>query len=268
MDRRRAALLEAMGIERYVARPGSPGYVAPPSVEPTRTAEQPLAAGKPQGAASRPVAVPNLREAARPAPAAPVPVPVPDDVSGLDWAGLEARVSSCRRCALAGGRRQTVFGVGDRAARWFVVGEAPGVEEDLKGEPFVGAAGQMLDAMMAAIGQPRSALYIANVAKCHPPGNRDPSAEEAAACLPYLHRQIELVAPALVLCVGRIAAQNLLGVDTPIGQLRGKVHRLAAGDVPVVVTYHPAYLLRSPTEKRKAWADLKFAMEVARGRGA
>jgi uracil-DNA glycosylase len=247
MDRRRAALLEAMGIERYVARPGNPGYVAPSTSEAADGSGPPLEVVRPAVAVSRSVSA---------------------DVAGLDWAGLEARVSACRLCALATGRRQTVFGVGDRAARWLVVGEAPGVEEDLKGEPFVGAAGQMLDAMMAAIGQPRSSLYIANVAKCHPPGNRDPQPDEAAACLPYLRRQIELVAPALVLCVGRIAAQNLLGVDRPLAQLRGKVHRLAAGDVPVVVTYHPAYLLRSPTEKRKAWADLKFAMEVARGRGA
>ena len=257
MDRRRAALLEAMRIERYVARADSPLYVAP-----TQAEDPPVQ--PPTAHTAKPIVSPtSTSSGARPSGR----LPVADDVGALDWAALEARVADCRRCALAAGRRQTVFGVGDRAARWFVVGEAPGVEEDVKGEPFVGAAGQMLDAMMTAVGQPRERLYISNVAKCHPPGNRDPSAEEAGACLPYLRRQIALVAPSLVLCVGRIAAQNLLGVDKPLGQLRGKVHRLVPDGVPVVVTYHPAYLLRSPLEKRKAWADLKFALEVAGGRG-
>lgn len=139
-----------------------------------------------------------------------------------------------------------------------VVGEAPGAEEDRQGEPFVGRAGQLLNAVLRAAGFDRGQVYIANILKCRPPNNRDPQPAEVDECLPYLRRQIELVDPALLLCVGRIAAQNLLGTDTPIGRLRGKVHRLDAGR-PVVVTYHPAYLLRSPGEKRRVWEDLKLA---------
>ena len=161
-----------------------------------------------------------------------------------------------------------MFGVGDQAARWMVVGEAPGADEDRAGEPFVGRAGQLLNAMLRAAGLERGQVYIANVLKCRPPGNRDPLPEEVRSCLPYMHRQIALLDPALILCVGRIAAQNLLGVDTPLGQLRGRVHELKPLGKRVVVTYHPAYLLRSPGEKRKAWADLQLAMETARGQRA
>ena len=203
------------------------------------------------------------------APRAPVaPAPAPADATTLDWDGLAAAVAACTRCGLAAGRTHTVFGVGDRAARWVVVGEAPGAEEDRQGEPFVGRAGQLLNSMLRAAGLAREQVFIANVLKCRPPGNRDPLPEEVRSCLPYLHRQIALISPALILCVGRIAAQNLLGVDTPLGQLRGRTHELKPFGIPVVVTYHPAYLLRSPGEKRKSWADLKLAMEVARGRGA
>jgi uracil-DNA glycosylase family 4 len=186
----------------------------------------------------------------------------------LDWDGLASAVAGCTRCGLAATRTNTVFGVGDRQARWLVVGEAPGADEDRQGEPFVGRAGQLLNSMLRAVGLGREQVYIANVLKCRPPGNRDPLPEEVRCCLPYLHRQIELIDPALILCVGRIAAQNLLGVDTPLGQLRGRAHELRPFGKPVVVTYHPAYLLRSPGEKRKSWNDLKLAMEVARGRGA
>ena len=148
-----------------------------------------------------------------------------------------------------------------------VIGEAPGADEDRQGEPFVGRAGMLLNSMMRAAGFERGEVYVANVLKCRPPNNRDPSAEETDRCLPYLRRQIELVAPKVILCVGRIASQRLLATDTPVGKLRGRVH--AFESVPVVVTYHPAYLLRSPGEKRKSWADLKLAIQVlANGNGA
>jgi DNA polymerase len=181
----------------------------------------------------------------------------------LDWAALQDRVAVCTRCALATTRTQTVFGVGNPQAQWFIVGEAPGAEEDRQGEPFVGRAGQLLNAMLRAIGLGRSDVYIANVLKCRPPGNRDPAAGEAAHCVPYLERQIALVRPKLLLVVGRIAAQQVLASDAPLGSLRQKTHAFGPLRVPVVVTYHPAYLLRSPGEKRKAWEDLQYAREVA-----
>ncbi|MBV8783826.1 MAG: uracil-DNA glycosylase, partial [Gammaproteobacteria bacterium] len=167
----------------------------------------------------------------------------------------------CRRCALHATRTRAVFGVGPLRTDWLVIGEAPGAEEDRRGEPFVGAAGQLLDAMLRAIGLDRgSNVYIANVLKSRPPNNRDPRPEEVSACLPYLVRQIALLQPKILLAVGRIAAQNLLATDTPLARLRGRVHRF--GDTPLVVTYHPAYLLRTPADKRKAWEDLKFARNV------
>jgi uracil-DNA glycosylase family 4 len=177
-----------------------------------------------------------------------------------DWDALEEAVRSCRMCGLCETRTQTVFGVGNRRARLMVVGEAPGAEEDRQGEPFVGRAGILLNAMLRAAGFERGDVWINNVLKCRPPNNRDPSDEEANRCLPFLRRQIELVNPRVILCVGRIAAQRLLDTDTPIGKLRGRVHRLDGR--PVVVTYHPAYLLRSPGEKRKSWEDLKLALGV------
>ncbi len=191
---------------------------------------------------------------------APRRPPEPAAAAGADWDTLESEVSGCTRCGLCAGRTQTVFGTGDRAARLMVVGEAPGAEEDRQGEPFVGRAGQLLNSMLRAVGLERGQVYIANVLKCRPPNNRDPAPEEAAQCLPYLHRQIGLVAPRVILCVGRIAAQRLLGSEEPLGRMRGRVHEL--GGTPVVVTYHPAYLLRAPGEKRKSWEDLKLAMSV------
>jgi DNA polymerase len=179
------------------------------------------------------------------------------------WEALQAEVAACRRCSLHGCRTQTVFGVGDRAARWLIVGEAPGAEEDRQGEPFVGRGGQLLDAMVRAIGLARGHdLYIANILKCRPPGNRDPRPEEVSACLPYLQRQIAQLEPRLILAVGRIAAQTLLATDAPLGRLRGRVHHFGDLNTPLVVTYHPAYLLRTPADKRKAWEDLKFARGV------
>jgi DNA polymerase len=208
------------------------------------------------------------RHAERSAGRQPEAAPAPADPSILDWQELAAEVSGCRRCELCTGRTQTVFGVGDRRARLMVVGEAPGAEEDRQGEPFVGRAGRLLNAMLRSAGLGREQVFIANILKCRPPRNRDPQPAEVVECMPYLLRQIELVSPALVLCVGRIAAQNLLGSDATLGRLRGSLHHLPSG-VPVLVTYHPAYLLRSPGEKRKAWEDLKLVMGALRdGHGA
>lgn len=182
------------------------------------------------------------------------------------WETLRAAVRDCRRCALHEGRTQTVFGVGSETAAWMIIGEAPGVEEDRRGEPFVGRAGQLLDEMLRAVGVERGQVYIANILKCHPPGNRDPRPEEVAACADHLAAQLRLVSPRLILAVGRIAAQALLGVATPLGRLRGQAHPGPQG-IPLVVTYHPAYLLRSPADKRKAWDDLRFACSIAPPRG-
>lgn len=184
----------------------------------------------------------------------------------MDWAALGDAIRNCTACGLRAGCTQTVFGVGARDAGWMVIGEAPGADEDRQGEPFVGRAGQLLNAMLAAIGLQRGQVYIANILKCRPPKNRDPKPEEAELCRPFLERQIALIKPQLILAVGRIAAQNLLKTDTPIGKLRGQLHEVAG--IPVVVTYHPAYLLRSPSEKRKAWEDLKFAVRTFRERAA
>jgi uracil-DNA glycosylase family 4 len=181
------------------------------------------------------------------------------------WESLRTEVLGCTKCSLHTGRTQGVFGVGNREAQWLVVGEAPGAEEDRRGEPFVGRAGHLLDAMLRAIGLSRvDNVYIANVLKSRPPGNRDPKPEEVAACLPFLIRQIELLKPRVMLAVGRIAAQNLLATDAPLGRLRGKVHHFGELNTPLIVTYHPAYLLRTPGDKRKAWEDLKFARSVFR----
>jgi uracil-DNA glycosylase family 4 len=200
-----------------------------------------------------------------PAAAAAVEVPVGTDsgtqVNSASWAELERAVKSCTLCPLHKTRTQGVFGVGNRTAQWMVIGEAPGADEDRQGEPFVGRAGQLLNSMLKAIGLQREQVFIANILKSRPPNNRDPKPEEVQACIPYLFRQIELVNPKLILCVGRIAAQTLLETDTTIGKLRGQLHRIA-GNRPMVVTYHPAYLLRSPGEKRKSWADLMLALRT------
>lgn len=179
-----------------------------------------------------------------------------------DWGPLQAEVSVCVKCDLHKTRTRTVFGVGNPHADWLVIGEAPGAEEDRQGEPFVGAAGKLLDAMLQAIGLSRAQnVFVANMLKCRPPGNRDPKPEELASCMPYLLRQIAAIRPKLILAVGRISAQNLLATDVPLGRLRGSVHQFGPLATPLIVTYHPAYLLRSPGEKRKAWDDLKFARD-------
>ena len=205
----------------------------------------------PRGGAGAATALPDTS-----VPAAPV--------AELDWEALRARVVACTACAeLAPSRTQTVFGVGDPDADWLFIGEAPGAEEDRRGDPFVGRAGQLLDNMLAALGLRRDAnVYIANVLKCRPPGNRDPKVEEAAACRAFLDRQIALIRPRVIVALGRVSAQSLLVSDAPLGRLRGGNHRY--GDVPLVVTYHPAYLLRSPADKAKAWTDLLRARSLVR----
>jgi DNA polymerase len=225
VDARRQAVLDAIGVTRYVAR------AAPAPAPATGYA---------------------LAPADGTAPAAGMSAP-----AGAGWEELAGAVAACTRCSLCRTRTQTVFGTGDQGARLMVVGEAPGAEEDRQGLPFVGRAGQLLNAMLRSVGFAREQVYIANVLKCRPPKNRDPEPAEAEQCLPYLRRQIELVAPRALLCVGRIAAQNLLGTDASLGNLRGQVLRLGA--TPVVVTYHPAYLLRTPAHKRRAWDDLRRA---------
>lgn len=180
------------------------------------------------------------------------------------WIPLRATVSGCTKCALHQTRTQTVFGVGDENADWMLIGEAPGAEEDRLGDPFVGQAGKLLDSMLAAIGLSRQEnVYIANVLKCRPPGNRNPSPEEVAQCSPHLLQQIELVKPKLILAMGRFAAQTLLKTDASISSLRGRVHRYAG--LPLIVTYHPAYLLRTLEDKAKAWEDLLFARKTMQG---
>jgi len=253
----RARYLDAMGFERWAMRgrpvpSGAPlesdvpfGSEAPSGAATPSTTDPPRHARDAKGAdAASPQASPSAREA------------------GVDWSELASRVAACTRCSLSKTRTQTVFGVGNLEAEWLIVGEAPGAEEDRRGEPFVGRAGQLLNSMLRAIGLAREQVYIANVLKCRPPGNRDPAAAEAAECLPYLEQQISLLKPKLMLAVGRIAAQNLLRTDVTLGRLRQQVHRFGLSQVPLVVTYHPAYLLRTPSDKRKAWEDLKFAREV------
>ena len=182
----------------------------------------------------------------------------------MDWAELKASVAACTACPLHAKRNKTVFGVGDENADWLFVGEGPGAEEDAQGEPFVGQAGKLLDNMLAAINLKRGHnTYIANVVKCRPPGNRNPEPGEALACEPYLHRQIELIQPKLIVALGKVAAVRLLAREATVASLRGKVHEYRG--IPLIVTYHPAYLLRSLHDKAKAWADLCYAVETMRG---
>ncbi len=200
-------------------------------------------------------------------------VPLPPGVDQMDWDTLQATVAQCRACGLCKSRRNTVFGVGDRGAQWMVIGEAPGENEDLQGEPFVGQAGKLLDNMLKAIGLNRAVegekdgqqgVYIANTLKCRPPGNRNPEPAELQTCAPYLVRQVALVQPQIILAMGRFAVQSLLQTTEPIGKLRGRVHQYQG--VPVVVTYHPAYLLRNPADKAKAWDDLCLALQTLQAR--
>ncbi|HEX22068.1 MAG TPA: uracil-DNA glycosylase [Chromatiales bacterium] len=291
----RRAYLQAMGIQAWVRRDGDSPLVAG---EAKQDAAPPVAGGevleageavvasiaKPQATASHETAAPEAHVDERPLPVEP---PVPDvrselpaspgeempvapaaippgvDVNALGWDALQAVVARCTACDLHATRTQTVFGTGNRTADWMIVGEAPGADEDQQGEPFVGRAGQLLNNMLRAIGLQREQVYIANVIKCRPPNNRNPHVDEISQCLGYLQRQIALVKPRLILVVGRVAAHGLLKVDTPLGKLRGQVYRFC--DTPAVVTYHPAYLLRTPRDKAKSWDDLRFAHRVAEG---
>jgi len=241
LDRRRAALWQAMGL--------GPEWLRRAAV----------AAGE-----AGPKAAPALGPAPAEARAAAI--------GAMGWDELEAAVAACTACPLCQSRTRTVFGVGNPTAPWMIIGEAPGAEEDARGEPFVGQAGRLLDNMLTSIGRSRSSdaqqpVFIANVLKCRPPGNRNPQPDEVAACEPFLLRQIELVQPRLVLVLGRVAAQSVLHTDAPISALRGRVHRLAAAgrEVPAIVSYHPAYLLRNLADKAKAWADLCLALDVDAG---
>lgn len=253
-EARRRRYLEAMGIQRWERRGFDPEVEAGAGA----VEQAPPVAARMQSVA--PAAHTGPARPAQPADAVGPTGAAEASVAELDWDGLAARVAGCTACELHRSRTQTVFGVGDRQARWLVIGEAPGAEEDRRGEPFVGRAGQLLDSMLLALGLRREQVYIANILKCRPPNNRDPLPEEVACCEPYLARQVALLQPKLILAVGRIAAQNLLKTDTSLARLRGRVHPYGQARVPVVVTYHPAYLLRSPREKRKAWQDLKLAL--------
>jgi DNA polymerase len=185
-------------------------------------------------------------------------------VAELDWPALVERVRTCTNCELHGTRIQTVFGVGSENADLLIIGEAPGAEEDRKGEPFVGRAGKLLDAMLGAIALSRDDVYIANILKCRPPNNRDPQRDESTACTPYLERQIQLLQPKVILALGRIAAQWLLQSDAPIGRLRGQKLGFGNPETPLVASYHPAYLLRSPAAKAKSWEDLRLVRKILR----
>jgi uracil-DNA glycosylase family 4 len=188
----------------------------------------------------------------------------PSHVAGLDWISLNQQVRDCTACKLRAGCKQTVFGVGDEQADWLFVGEGPGADEDVQGEPFVGQAGKLLDNMLMAIKLKRGkSVYIANVVKCRPPGNRAPDADEIVTCLPYLRRQIELIQPKLIVALGKIASNALLSKETTLASLRGKIHDYRG--IPVIVTFHPAYLLRTPSEKAKAWQDLLLALRARHG---
>jgi len=186
-------------------------------------------------------------------------------LAAVDLQGLSEALTGCRRCRLSQGRTQVVFGVGNPRARVMFIGEGPGADEDRLGEPFVGRAGQLLNAMLPSIGLKRADVYIGNVVKCRPPGNRDPEVDEVSTCIPFLHRQIELIDPEVIVTLGRVAARHLLGTSAPISSYRGRWTRFAGRDV--LPTFHPAYLLRSPAAKAQAWADLKLLrqrLEAAR----
>ncbi|WP_449370371.1 uracil-DNA glycosylase [Thiomonas sp.] len=237
-----------------------------PEVNPTHAVFKPEVV-KPEVA--KPLSPPSRRASPAP-PAASIPATDAaraEAIARMDWAGLEAGVQACRACKLGSSRHQAVFGSGSRQAHWMIVGEAPGAEEDRQGQPFVGAAGLLLDAMLQAIGldrqsdDPEHAVYITNVLKCRPPGNRNPEPDEVAQCAPWLQRQVALLQPHLILALGRFAAHSLLGSNAPIGQLRGTVH--AFEGIPVIVSYHPAYLLRNPADKARVWRDLCFARDLA-----
>jgi DNA polymerase len=252
------AYLRAMGITPWVPRldiqSDPAGDLPEPGIQPVTPAAVPAIAARTDATAD----VSGVRMPDRP-PVERAPErasPGGGDPESMDWRALQSAVADCRACGLCETRTQTVFGVGNREAALLVIGEAPGADEDREGEPFVGRAGQLLNRMLAAIGLPRQQVYIANILKCRPPGNRDPRPEESLRCQPFLMRQIALVRPRVILTLGRISAQTLLGTDVPVGRLRGRWYALGPDSIPLRVTYHPAYLLRSPEQKGKAWEDL------------
>lgn len=246
---RRAAILREMGLAPVWRLRARGGTVPEPGAAVEAASAQPPA--DTAGRAAAPPAADTVTTSERAA-----------RIARMGWDELRESVAACTACGLCRTRTRTVFGAGAESAAWMVVGEAPGAEEDARGEPFVGQAGRLLDNMLAAVGRSRAAdVYIANVLKCRPPGNRNPEAMEVAQCSPYLLRQIELVRPKLLLAMGRFAAQTLLATDASIASLRGRVHRYHG--VPCIVTYHPAYLLRNLPDKAKAWEDLCFARRLS-----
>lgn len=288
---RQQKMLQAMGLRLWPAAPDDPAQPVSPDRPPAEARSPPeaetetttatataTAAAAPAGRArgdGTPVMALRSATSGPPSPLAAdkaaatvwAPVPAPE-VASLGWDALRQTVADCRACALCQGRTQTVFGAGHPQGQWLIVGEAPGAQEDASGEPFVGPSGQLLDGMLQALGlsrqadgEPSRSVYIANALKCRPPANRTPQVQELQACAPFLRRQIALQQPRTILAMGKTAAQALLGDPAPLGQLRGRVHRL--GSSSVIVTYHPSYLLRSPGEKAKAWADLCLAADAA-----
>jgi uracil-DNA glycosylase family 4 len=245
-----------------IAAPSAPS-VAPEAAASVAAEPAPARPGVPASILNRTGPPPRPVPKAEAKAAEPPPIPVAEAVKGVNLEQLSGQVVACTACGLCQGRRHAVFGQGAQPTRWLVVGEAPGEQEDRQGQPFVGRSGQLLDAMLSAVGMSRERdVFITNVIKCRPPGNRNPKPEEIAACSPYLMRQIALLKPERILVLGRFAAQTLLGTDATIGSLRGRIHQLKTdegAEIPVVVSYHPAYLLRSPSEKARAWQDLKLA---------
>jgi DNA polymerase len=251
---RRDAILKEIGLAPVWKLRSGAASAPPEPDQPAAVAPAPSATRQ----AAEAVAAPGVTQQP---PAAAFSGSRDERIARMDWAELRSAVSACTACGLRAGCTQTVFGVGDEKAEWLLVGEAPGAEEDRLGEPFVGQAGKLLDNMLAAIGLARGKnVYIANTLKCRPPGNRNPEAEEMAKCAPHLLRQIALIRPRLILAMGRFAVHTLLNTEASIASLRGRLHRYAG--VPLIVTYHPAYLLRNLPDKAKSWADLRFAVKT------
>jgi len=267
LDTRQRAMLAEMGVRVFSPElPVGALDDAPPS--PPRGGEAAVPAAR--VAVARPATVAEPVADRTPFSSARA---MPAEIAAMNWDALQQAVAGCQACGLCQSRKNTVFGVGDTQARWLVVGEAPGENEDIQGEPFVGQAGQLLDNMLKAVGLNRQGtgaqgVYIANVLKCRPPANRNPQPEEVLQCEPYLRRQVALLQPQIILALGRFAAQSLLQhsvpdvATMPLGKLRGQVHSYEG--VPVIVSYHPAYLLRTPQDKARTWADLCLALDVMR----
>lgn len=259
LDERQHAMLAEMGIRLFQPLPVAVPAAPAPAKAPAPVVAAAGMAQAPPVRATVPMPLPVHAKAAAPVPLGERPA----GVSAMDWPALRDAVAGCQACQLCANRRNTVFGVGDEQADWMIVGEAPGENEDIQGEPFVGQAGKLLDNMLRALQLDRhNKVFIANVLKCRPPGNRNPQPEEVAQCEPFLRRQVELLQPRIIVAMGRFAVQSLLQTTEPIGKLRGRQHSYHG--VPVVVTYHPAYLLRNLPDKAKAWADLCMAAALMR----